>query len=386
MKLVFAHDHVFYKYKDEFYSTGGLSKQMIERYTYIFDEVIILSRQKEIKIFDNKLTLASTERVKFVHVPDFKSIKNFYKIYKARTIIKDEVSNSDAVIGRLPSSIGSMAINYANKLDIKSLIEVVACPWDALWNHSVKGKVIAPFEFIKMRKLVLKSKYTLYVTDSFLQERYPTKGESINCSNVSLPLIESSILEKRLKKIKNFSNQNKFIIGTIGGIDVKHKGQDSVIKAIGVLKRQGKLQNLEYQLVGGGGGEYLKKVAKENNVIEHIKFLGTMQHTEIFQWLDSIDLYIQPSKQEGLPRALIEAMSRAVPSLGAYTAGIPELLTRESIFSKKKNVKEIAILLDNLNEKQLTKESKINFTEAKKYNKEIINKRRIAFFKKFINQ
>jgi glycosyltransferase involved in cell wall biosynthesis len=43
-------------------------------------------------------------------------------------------------------------------------------------------------------------------------------------------------------------------------------------------------------------------------------------------WLDRIDIYLQPSRQEGLPRALIEAMARACPALGSTAGGIPELL------------------------------------------------------------
>ncbi len=35
-----------------------------------------------------------------------------------------------------------------------------------------------------------------------------------------------------------------------------------------------------------------------------IKLLGPLSHDEIFEWLDSIDIYIQPSLLEGLPRAL----------------------------------------------------------------------------------
>lgn len=50
MKLLFAHDHIFYRHKDNYYSTGGLSKEVLERYTNVFDEVIVVSRQKKLAI------------------------------------------------------------------------------------------------------------------------------------------------------------------------------------------------------------------------------------------------------------------------------------------------------------------------------------------------
>ena len=53
--------------------------------------------------------------------------------------------------------------------------------------------------------------------------------------------------------------------------------------------------------------------------------------------LTDSDIYIQPSLQEGLPRAVVEAMSTALPCIGFNTGGIPELLEPEYIV-KLKNV------------------------------------------------
>ena len=48
-------------------------------------------------------------------------------------------------------------------------------------------------------------------------------------------------------------------------------------------------------------------------------------------WLDAVDLYVQPSRQEGLPRGTLEAMSRACPALGSTAGGLPELLEPECL-------------------------------------------------------
>ena len=159
---------------------------MLERYTSVFDEVVVLSRQKHIKTYSDNLTVASSERVKFIDIPNFKSIKSINSIFKAKKIIQEEVKNCDALIGRLPSSIGALAVSEAARKQKPYLVEVVACPWDAFWNHSFKGKLFAPFQYLKTRKLVFNSLYSIYVTNQFLQGRYPTNGESINCSNVAL--------------------------------------------------------------------------------------------------------------------------------------------------------------------------------------------------------
>lgn len=106
--------------------------------------------------------------------------------------------------------------------------------------------------------------------------------------------------------------------------------------------------------------------------------------------LDTIDLYVQPSRQEGLPRALIEAMSKALPAFGANTAGIPELLEPDFLFSNtRNNIKEICEILKLFNKDMMLRQAKRNYKESKKYDKDIIEERRRMFlleFKKEVNR
>ncbi|MEW9671328.1 glycosyltransferase [Ammoniphilus sp. 3BR4] len=383
MKLIFAHDHIFYKFNNQYYSTGGLSKEMLERYTSVFEEVIVLSRQKQINTNNEKLTLASTERVKFVEIPNFKSIRNMSRIFEVKKIINKEVSGCDSLIARLPSSIGSLAVSAAKRNRKPYLVEVVACPWDALWNHSLKGKIIAPFEYFKTKKLIREAMYSVYVTNKFLQNRYPTKGNFVNCSNVALKEFNDSILDVRLDRIRDNKKDSKLVIGTTAAIDVRYKGQHYIIEALGKLKKQGNMK-FEYQLVGGGDPTYLKSIAEKYGVTEQVKFLGSLSHNKVFKWLDTIDIYAQPSRQEGLPRALVEAMSRALPAFGADTAGIPELLENEYIFSNtRKNIDEICMILGKFDKEVMKVQAERNYYESKKYDRSLIEGRRRAFFQTF---
>lgn len=386
MKVVFAHDHYLYRFKNKYYSTGGLSKESLERYTNVFEEVVVISRQKEINQCDTRLTLASTKNVTFVEIPNFKSIKNSYKIFKSKKIIDTVINNSDCLIARLPSSIGSLAISLAKKYNKPYLIEVVACAWDAYWNHSKIGKLVAPFMYYATKTRVRDAKYTIYVTNEFLQKRYPTNGKSVNCSNVALKAFDDNVLNMRLDKINNLKQNKKIVIGTIAAVDVRYKGQQYIIEALKKLKDEG-ITNFEYQLVGGGNQIYLRSIAKKFNVTEKVKFLGVIPHDKVFDWLDSIDIYVQPSRQEGLPRALIEAMSRGLPAFGARTGGIPELLDPDFIFSNtRKNIDEICSILKSFSIEVMKKQAKRNYEEAKKYDKEIIEKRRRKFLLEFKSQ
>lgn len=385
MKLTFVHDHIFYKYKDLYYSTGSLPGEALERYIKLTGNVTIVARSKSISEINKNLTLSSIPGTTFVTVPNHKSLKTYHNVRKVHEIIKNEIKNSDYIIAR-SSTLGNIAVKYAKRFNKPYLIEVVGCQWDSLWNHSWKGKIMAPFSYYNFKRLVYKAPYVLYVTSKFLQERYPTKGKTVNCSNVVLERIDEQILYKRIEKIKKYKMGKKIILGTIGAVDVKYKGQQSVIKALGKLKTQG-FNNFEYQLIGAGDNSYLKSLAIKNKVEDQVKFLGVIKHSQVFDWLDNIDLYIQPSKTEGLPRSLVEAMSRGLPAIGTSAGGIPELLDDNFIISNSRNnIEELIKLLINFDKNILIKQAIRNFEVSKEYRKNIIEMRRDKFLKSFVQQ
>lgn len=389
MKLLFAHDVKIYKYNGKYFDpSGSFSNEILSRYTDIFEEVRFISRQVDSNREKVKV-LPNLEGVEFVGVPNFMSTKTYYKKLEAVRIIEQEVKAADCVIARVPSSIGSIAVKFAKKYNKPYLLEVVGCAWDALWNHSLQGKIIAPFKHYATKRIVKDAKYVVYVTNEFLQKKYPTRGKSVNCSDVVLKEFDDTVLKARIDKINDMKENSKIVIGTIGAVNVKYKGQQYVIEALGRLKKQG-ITKYEYQLVGGGDQVYLKSIAEKFDVADQVKFLGAISHDKVFDWLDAIDIYVQPSRQEGMPRALIEAMSRGLPAFGAKTGGIPELLEPEYVFSNtKKNIDEICSILKSFTKEKMITQAKRNYNEAKKYDKEIIEKRRRQFlmeFKSFFNK
>jgi len=373
VKVIFLHSHKFRKIKNEYYSLGGLSDEVLERYTKYADKVEVIARVIEQKQLDENNIYSKITNPK-VEIKDYRKL--------SRRQLKEEISSADRIIARLPCGISTIGIKIARKLNKEYLVEVVGCAWDAYWNHSLKGKIIAFWMFITMRRAVKNAPKVLYVSNEFLQKRYPTKGKQIACSDVVFPELEESVLEKREKRIRDTKNNNKIIIGTIGAVNVKYKGQEYVIKAIKDLKNKG--YDIEYQVVGSGDNKYLQEVAEKNNVNDNVVFIGSLSHEKIFDWIDNIDIYVQPSKTEGLPRSLVEAMSRACPCIGSEAGGIPELLDQEYVFKKGKN-KDLAKLIEGFSESKMLQQAKLNFEQAKKYNDEAINIKRNKFYEEFFN-
>ncbi len=382
MNLLFCHDGPMAIDKEYNAYPLNFTEEVLSRYYAIADIITFATRTKLIDPSKTMLQKANMEKLKIVDVPNLSSIKGILiNRKKAKMILDNQIKKCDYLIVRLPSLIGYIAIKIAKKNGKPYLIEVVGCTWDALWNHSLKGKLIALPSYLTMKKAVKNAPYALYVSNKFLQQRYPCNGKTIGCSDVLLPsLVDESVLKKRISKINQMSKDKSIVLGTIAAVNVRYKGQQYVIKAISKLNKEG--YNFEYHLVGGGDKSYLKSIAEKYNVADKVKFLGTLPHEKIFDYLDNIDIYIQPSKQEGLPRALIEAMSRGCPSLGSKVGGIPELLNSDCVFHKG-SVHEICELLKTLDTKRMLKEAKRNFEKAKEYNNELLEKRRMLFFSDF---
>jgi glycosyltransferase involved in cell wall biosynthesis len=290
----------------------------------------------------------------------------------------------DCVITRQPGRYSNRVISACKKTGTPYLIEMVGCPWDSLWNHSIWGKLLALSATLQTKRNLKEASFVIYVTKHFLQNRYPTKGLSTYCSNVTLPKQNIEILNKRLKHIENLK-KNIIKIGTVAAVDVKYKGQQYIIKALASLKKKDNPTRYEYHLVGGGNQSYLKYIIKKFDMLDNVIFYGSLKHDEVFNFLDNIDLYVQPSLQEGLPRALIEAMSRGLPCFGARTGGIPELLGHKFIFSNGMNREnEIHSIISSFSKDEMLEQASRNFHEAQQYEAEIIDRRRCELFSKFL--
>ena len=371
MKLLFVHDHPFRRVGDVLYSTGGLNNSILGRYTKYCDSLTVVARivdepdanDRWSKIMDPKVQIKGNNSLRYDE-------------------LKREIERCDKIIVRLPSFLGMRALDINKKYRKPYLIEMVACAWDAFWNHGIKGKMIAPYMFARNRQLTKDAPYVIYVTQEFLQDRYPSSGRTIGCSDVEISDLKEKIEERRIIQIKEKKAVLK--IGTLAAIDVPYKGQEYVIRALGELRKAGNTV-FDYYLVGNGSSERLKSIAKECNVIDQVFFLGGMPHEKVFEWLDSIDLYIQPSKQEGLPRALVEAMSRGLPVLGSITGGIPELVQKQYLF-KKGDYLAIADILKEIDKDKLIQMSRESFSKAHNYQKNKLDAERDAFYRSFMEE
>lgn len=388
MKAVFCSESPMYKDAQGNYYNGTFTDEMFSRYFTVADKLTIVMRVRNYmeSSMKGKMQRLSNPNIHVVEIPNLMSVKGFFcNPPIVKKILYDEIKTADCVFIRLPSLSGNYAVDIAKRLRRPYLIELVGCPWDAFWKYSIKGKLLAPYSMMMTRMRVKNAPYVLYVTNAFLQERYPTDGKWIACSNVMLQTVDEKVCRKRERHIMDKHPGDVIRIGTAAGIDVPYKGQKYIIRALGRLKREG-MDCFEYQLAGGGTGERLMAEAKACDVEGKIKILGQMPHEKVFTWMDRLDIYVQPSETEGLPRAMIEAMSRGLPCCGANVGGIPELIPVDYLFTHgRKAVDEICEILRRIvasRERQIMMAWE-NFEKAKEYVRDVLENRRMIFYRDF---
>lgn len=371
-----------YDEKGNYYANGSLSNSVIERYLNYTDKFIIVSRKEKIDSNEGKkYDLLKNNKV------DFQSINKLsLSMFFGRDLkkIKRIIGNSDRVIVRMPSFIGIPAIIEAKKQNKKCLIEMVGCPFDALWYHgNPLFKLFAIPTMIINKILIRNNDYVTYVSNRFLQKRYPCKNKSYAVADVDITTSNNN-LEIRKEKNKNFNKQNVIVLGTIASsLNVKYKGQQYVLKAINLLNKKG--YRFKYKIVGSGNKRYLTKIAEKYNVFDQVEFVGSFPHSEVENFNNTLDIYIQPSNAESFGRVIIEAMNTGCPVIGSSAGGIPENVNEKFIFQKR-NYKDLAQKIELMINSNLNDISEENFKIANKYTKDKLEIQRNNMFNDFYSK
>lgn len=95
---------------------------------------------------------------------------------------------------------------------------------------------------------------------------------------------------------------------------IKRKGVADLIQAISLLKKEGSLNNIKFVIAGSGAEEAnLKQQARELQVESWIEFAGWTDGKAKERYLKDSQALVLPSYNEGLPMAVLEAISYGLP-------------------------------------------------------------------------
>jgi glycosyltransferase involved in cell wall biosynthesis len=125
-------------------------------------------------------------------------------------------------------------------------------------------------------------------------------------------------------RIRHGIPSDAFVLGTVANL-LPIKGLETMIEALPSVRM--KVPTAHYVIVGGGSEAYLRELlhlCKDRAVRDVVHLVG-FQHPP-WAYLASMDLYVQPSRDEALGIAAIEAMAMGKPVVAAHVGGLPEVV------------------------------------------------------------
>lgn len=384
MKVVFIQDQEIYAYNGRYYHSKSKNyfKKFMPDYSSDYEYVILCGI---IDIKDNEIIQRYKEitdnNIRYVKLPDFRVVSEYKKMIE---IIKKEIQDAQMCYLRVGVA-SSFASFFCKKRKVKYV--AILCE-DVFKNTKVhRSKVVRILSFplwIATRNMVYNANYAYYVTKNYLQKKYPCKGSTLGCSDVEELMCAESDYLNRIDKINKMDNN--IIIGSVGAVSVYLKGHDIAIKAIGELKKKGYL-NYKLQIIGTGNPDKLKKLAKRLNVEDSVSFLGEKSRDYVCKWMEEIDIYLHPSRSEGLPRTILEAMAKGTPCICTKVGGVPELIDKKWLFlpNKKDSSKVLSEMILAMGREEMIIEAGKNFTKAKEYTQDNLEPEISAFFNNVLN-
>lgn len=184
--------------------------------------------------------------------------------------------------------------------------------------------------------------------------------------------------KKTIEKIQN-RFKDKFLIGHIGALDNKHKGQSYLIEA---MKKVEKIYpDIHLILLGRGDDElWLKEQTKD---MTNITFEGFVQN--VGDYIKAFDMFVFPSLNEGLGSILFDVIQGGVPIAASNVGGIVDIIqhNKNGILFEVKNSQAIFEVIQRLyNSKDLRE--KLSFEAYKSienFSCEVMTNRYINMYK-----
>ena len=98
-----------------------------------------------------------------------------------------------------------------------------------------------------------------------------------------------------------------------------------MISAFGILRRNSDGVDCDVYIWGEGKQlQDLQELAAQEGVADRVHFVGTDQPVTSF--LRTLDIYVQPSRNEGMGRALVLAQAAGLPVVATRVCGIPDVV------------------------------------------------------------
>lgn len=230
-------------------------------------------------------------------------------------------------------------------------------------------------------RLVADSDETRSYTIPFIESPVPIIATGIDVEKFQRHDINRDLIREKLGISKD-----EILIGSVGRL-YPVKGQDILIRAANECLTC--KNNLRFIIVGEGSS-FIKydSLIKSFGISEKVHLYGFYEKLEEF--LNALDIFVQPSRSEGFPLSVIEAMASGVPVISTDVGGISQLLNNgeygiviqsEDVMNLTKNILDLA---ENREKRKIF--SQLSFQRAKEFSIDLIGKSYLKLYEQVLKQ
>jgi glycosyltransferase involved in cell wall biosynthesis len=406
MNLIVALEQRFEGTPDgKVWTPGPFAHSFWQRYLDVFEHVGVVVRVHRVGAQTPGWARADGPGVSFVRVTYY--LGPWQYLLRRRRVLSDVrgvVGPSDAVILRVGSQVAACLEPQLRREGRPYGLEVVGDPYDVF----APGAIVHPLRPLfrwwfprQLRRQCARACATAYVTEHALQRRYPPRRREFSTSYSTVELPDTAFKSRAEEAFSTHysdvelpataflpsnrarrDTERPFRLVAVGTLEQLYKAPDVLLDAIGECSRHG----VRLELVWIGGGKHqpqLEARARALGLGSRVRFLGQVPAGEAVRAeLDQADLFVLPSRQEGLPRAIIEAMARALPCISSTVGGIPELLEAEDLVPPG-DVRALAVKIREVvtDPERMARTSARNLETARDFREEVLRKRRVEFYR-----
>lgn len=304
-----------------------LSELSIELIKNDYEVHVITSKEKVIKIEDKY------DYEKFgINFYYFNFPRNFNLIthYKISRQIQNQIKIISPDLVSIHFTTGIFTTLLAGKLPFRTIGTFHGLGFPIITDTIKKltFKFVELFSASRLQEVWVLNRMDFNILEKYFPKKtflLPTNGlgcdlETFNIENFSA--LNKSELKNTLK-----IDANDFVI-TFTGRYVDFKGYHIVIKTFRILEEFYKLKNIKLITMGGrdkihstGLEDEEEQYLKNNNNIIDIGFTN-----EVAKFLSITDLFFFPSKKEGVPICIVEALSMGIPVITYNSRGCNDLV------------------------------------------------------------
>lgn len=244
---------------------------------------------------------------------DGNKIKKFWVAIKAYFEFKECLNNFDIVHVHMAAQASftrkSVFIRLAKKTGKKIIIHQHSADFDDYFFKQSDKK----------RRQKIKEIFAMADRVIALSEEWANFFGKYICDSKKIVVIHNAVVMPSYRKT-DYADHNVLFLGRLG----ERKGTYDLIKAIPEILKE--VPDVQFFLGGDGEIEKTQRIIYERKLSNHVKLLGWIRDNEKEEYLKKCSIFILPSYHEGMPMAVLEAMSYGLATVSTNAGGIPQII------------------------------------------------------------